>query len=217
VARFLFVIVCVECVALLGGAGMHLSGGLERFARRPPRAPAFRPPIYQALIGDVVRYERRDASGRVLGYLTYEVEQAVEFEGTNFGREFVLKLTQTDKGDKRNRMRRIRLRPRAITHGFLPPRFEEEEGYPQGARPVVKSIRPARVLLFKPAPPVPPAPPKPETWADGFVLEAVTPRANLEEVSERFWISDRVAVFGVARWERPDEVLVLHTMEKTRR
>jgi len=208
VRRILFVIVCVECVALLGGAGMHLTGGLDRYARRPPRAPVFRPPIHQAVIGDLVRYERRDPDGRVLGYLTYEVEKAIEFQGTNFGREFVLKLTLTDKRDKRTRRRRIRVRPRAISHGFLPPRFEEDDGYPQGARPVVKTIRPARMQLFKP---VEPAQAK---EVDGFLLEAVTPREDLSKVSERYWISDRVAVFGVARWERKDEILVLHTMEK---
>lgn len=208
--RILFVIVCVECVALLGGAGMHLTGGLDRYARRPPRAPVFRPPIHQAVIGDVVRYERRDPGGRVLGYLTYEVEKAIEFKGTHFGREFVLKLTLTDKRDKRVRKRRIRLRPRAISHGFLPPRFEEDDGYPQGARPVVKTIRPATMKLFKPMDPA-----RAKEVA-GFLLEAVTPREDLSKVSERYWISDRVAVFGVARWERKDEILVLHTMEKMR-
>ncbi|MHC4974735.1 MAG: hypothetical protein ACYTG3_20660 [Planctomycetota bacterium] len=201
--RILFAIVCVECAALLGGAGLHLTGGLERWARRPPRAPSFSPPVHRAVIGDLVRYERRDADGRVLGYLTYEVERAVEFEGTNLGREFLLRMTLTDKRDKRTRTRRIRLRPRAIGHGFLPPRFEEDDGYPQGARPVVKTIRPAKVPLFK-------------NDVDGFLLEAVTPRADLTQVSERFWFSDRVAIFGVARWERPDEILVLHTMEKMR-
>jgi hypothetical protein len=201
VGRILFAIVCIECVALLGGAGMHVTGGLDRYARRPPRAPVFRPPIHRAVIGDLVRYERRDPGGRVLGYLTYEVETALEFQGTNFGREFVLKLTLFDKRDKRTRRRRIRLRPRAIGHGFLPPRFEEDDGYPQGARPVVKTIRPAKVQLFK-------------KEVDGFLLEAVTPREDLRKASERYWISDRVPVFGVARWERRDEILVLHTMEK---
>ena len=201
--RILFAIVCVECVVLLGGAGLHLAGGLDSFARRPPRAPVFRPPIHQAVIGDTVRYERRDPDGRVLGYLTYEVETALEFPGTTFGREFVLELTLTDKRDKRTRRRRIRVRPRAIGHGFLPPRFEEDDGYPQGARPVVKTIRAAKVQLFK-------------KEVDGFRLEAVTPREDLSKVSERFWITDRVPIFGVARWERPDEILVLHTMEKMR-
>lgn len=211
--RVLLLIVCVECVALLGGAGLHLTGGLERFARRAPRAPVFRPPIHQAVIGDLVRYERRDAAGRVLGYLTYQVEKAFEFEGTNLGREFVLKLTLTEKGAKRTRTRRIRLRPRAIGHGFLPPRFEEDDGYPQGARPVVKSIRPAKVPFFKEKV----GDEYVERKVDGFLLEAVTPREDLGRVSERFWIADEVAVFGVARWERPDEILVLHTMEKMRR
>jgi hypothetical protein len=203
VRRILFAIICVECIVLLGGAGLHFAGGLDRFTRRPPRAPVFRPPIHQAVIGDTVRYERRDPDGRVLGYLTYKVETAVEFEGTNLGREFVLALTLTDKRDKRTRRRRIRLRPRAVGHGFLPPRFEEDDGYPQGARPVVKSIRSAKVDLFR-------------EEVDGFLLEAVTPRVDLSDVSERFWITDRVPVFGVSRWERPGEILVLHTMEKMR-
>jgi hypothetical protein len=203
VRRVLFAIVCVESIVLLGGAGLHLAGGLDRFARRPPRAPAFRPPIHEAVIGDTVRYERRDPDGRVLGYLTYKVETAVEYSGTNLGREFVLALTQTDKRDKRTRRRRIRLRPRAVGHGFLPPRFEEDDGYPQGARPVVKTIRSAKVHLFK-------------EEVRGFLLEAVTPRVDLSDVSERFWITDRVPVFGVVRWERPGETLFLHTMEKMR-
>ena len=210
--RILFILVCVECVALVGGAGLHLTGGLERWARRPPRAPVFRPPVHQAVIGDLVRYERRDPSGRVLGYLTYEVEKAIEFSGTNLGREFVLRLTLTDKRDKRTRTRRIRLRPRAILHGFLPPRFEEDDGYPQGARPVVKTIRPAEVPFFKMEVDDEFVP----RFVSGFLLEAVTPRESLTKVSERFWITDRVPIFGVARWERPDEVLALHTMEKMR-
>jgi len=203
VRRILFAIVCVECVVLLGGAGLHLAGGLDRLARRPPRAAAFRPPVQQAVIGDTVRYERRDPDGHVLGYLTYKVETALEFSGTNLGREFVLALTLTDKRDNRTRRRRIRLRPRAIGHGFLPPRFEEDDGYPQGARPVVKTIRSAKVQLFN-------------KEVDGFLLEAVTPRVDLSRVSERFWITDRVPIFGVARWERRGEILVLHTMEKMR-
>jgi hypothetical protein len=210
VGRILFTLVCVECAALLGGAGLHLTGVLEHFARRPPRAPVFRPPIHRAVIGDLVRYERRDPAGRVLGYLTYEVERAIEFQGTNLGREFVIKLTLTSKPGKRMRTRRIRLRPRAVGHGFLPPRFEEDDGYPQGARPVVKTIRPVQVPFFKKK--------VGDDWVDrtvdGFLLEAVTPRRDLKRVTERFWISDKVAVFGVARWERPDETLVLHTMEK---
>ena len=208
--RILFAIICVECIVLVAGAGLHLAGGLDRYARRPPRAPAFRPPVHQAVIGDSVRYERRDPDGLVLGYLTYEVETALEFAGTNLGREFVLKVTLTDKRTKRTRRRRIRLRPRAVGHGFLPPRFEEDDGYPQGARPVVKTVRPARVPLFTPAESAE------ATWVDGFLVEAVTPREDLSRVSERFWITDRVPIFGVARWERPDEVLVLHTMEKMR-
>lgn len=204
--RILFAIVCIECIVLLGGAGLHLTGGLDRFARPSPRAPVFRPPIHQAVIGDTVRYERRDPNGRVLGYLTYKVETAVEFSGTNLGREFVIALTLTDKRDKRDkrtRRRRIRLRPRAVGHGFLPPRFEEDDGYPQGARPVVKTLRSAKVQIFR-------------KGVDGFLLEAVTPRVDLSEVSERFWITDEVPIFGVARWERPGETLVLHTMEKMR-
>ncbi|MHC4550281.1 MAG: hypothetical protein ACYTEZ_16035 [Planctomycetota bacterium] len=200
--RVLFAVVCVECVVLIAGAAFHLGGGLERYARRPPSGPVFRPPIHEAVIGDFVRYERRDReSQEVLGYLDYEVELAIERQGTHLGREFVVKLTRTDARGKGRKQRKMRLRPRAVGHGYLPPRFEEDDAYPQGARPVVKTIRPAPVPFRK-------------GEVAGFLVEAVVPRESLTEIKERFWITDAVPLFGVARWERDGEVLVVLRQEK---
>jgi hypothetical protein len=60
--------------------------------------------------------------------------------------------------------------------------------------------------------PRPPPPP-----ARGFLVEAVVPRKSLTEVAERYWMTEEVPVFGVARWERGNEVLVLHRLEKPKR
>ena len=43
------------------------------------------------------------------------------------------------------------------------------------------------------------------------------PRDSLTEVAERYWMTPKIPVFGVARWERGDEVLVVHTMKKATR
>jgi hypothetical protein len=108
----------------------------------------------------------------------------------------------------------MRIQPRALMKGFLPPRFEDEDDYPAGERPVVSRISTATFPLRE-RPSSSPRPPPPPVR--GFLVEAVVPRKSLTEVAERYWISEEVPVFGVARWERGNEVLVLHRMEKPTR
>jgi hypothetical protein len=201
----LVAVIAVECLLLTGGASAYLVGGLDGLAVRPPPVPVFRPPLYEARIGDLVRYERQDlATGRVLGYVDYEVKLVVVIEGSTTGPEVVLNLRETEQAPgeaaPRLRERLMRIQPRALTHGFLPPRFEEDDDYPTGARPVVKRIE-ARTFDVRRRP------------TRGFQIDAVIPRRSLTETAERFWVTDKVPVFGVARWERGNEVLVLHRMD----
>ena len=59
------------------------------------------------------------------------------------------------------RERLMRVQPRALAHGFLPPRFDDEDDYPAGERPVVSRISTA-TFLFRDPPRTPPrAPPAP--------------------------------------------------------
>jgi hypothetical protein len=72
VRRVLTAVILVECVLLLGGAvALGMYG--DRMRRRPPVAPTFRPPLYDAVIGDSVRYRRVDPKdeNRDLGYVDY--------------------------------------------------------------------------------------------------------------------------------------------------
>ena len=195
--------------------------GFGAFDGLRPAAPAervFRPQIGEARIGDAVRYERRDRStGRVLGYLDYEVRGVFEPQGTTNGNIIVLYIRETDDAGKeteRVRERLMRIQPRAVMHGYLPPRFEDEDDYPAGERPVVARISTAAFDLREHPresrrPPPPPV--------RGFLVEAVVPRRSLTAVAERYWMTDQVPVFGVARWERGDEVLVLHRMDRPER
>jgi len=211
--KLLLWIVIAEGAALCAGA-LAWALGVPLPRREPPLAPVFRPQIEQAVIGDKVRYQRRallpdGTEGAVLGYLDYEVKLARETEGTTFGREFVIGMTESDV-DGKERTRTMLLRPRGVTHGFLPPRIDEDDR-PTGALPVISSISTARVEL---------------PWkrkvagrrepivVDGFLVEAVHPRESLTEVRERYWFADRVAMFGVARWERGDEVLEIYTQDR---
>jgi len=201
--KFLVGLVVVEAAALLAIAGVVFFFGLEKLARPAPRVPVFRPALYQAAIGDMVRYEKRVKTPegyRVTGYLEYKVVRAVEYKGSNLGREFVMRIEDQDlSGRKRSRL--MRIRPRSPLHGWLPPRIEEDDDYPTGARPVVKSVRTAKVPFRR-------------GEVEGFLVEAVIPRDSLTEVAERYWMTPRVAVFGIARWERGDEDLVLLRSEK---
>jgi hypothetical protein len=214
VKQALLALIGALCLVLVVGLFTFLLGGLDRFARRPPKAPVFRPRIYEARAGDLVRYERRDKAGRVLGYLDYEVMQVVRPEGTTIGDILALRIKETDEpraGETmgRSRERVMRVQPRALMHGFLPPRFEDEDDYPAGERPVVSRIETATFQLRDPPPPPKPPPPP----VRGFLVEAVVPRRSLTEVLERYWMTSEVPVFGVARFERDGEVLILHRME----
>jgi len=192
----------IEVALLVGGAGVMLFAE-EEVRRSPPVAPVFRPYLNTAVIGDRVRYERFDAAtGEARGYVDYKVELAVEFEGQNFGREFVLEIREREAGAG-ERTRRMRIRPRSNDHGFLPPLFSEEEREKvPGGTPVIRSIGTARFRLREPGPEV-----------DGFLVETVIPRRGVAQVAERYWMTPRVPVFGVARFERGGEVFTLLTME----
>jgi hypothetical protein len=212
--RALLTLIAVECSLLAGGLGLHLMGALERFQRPAPPVPVFRPPIDDTRIGDSVRYQKRDKkTGAVLGYLDYEVRQVVVTKGTTAGPQIILWMTDTDAHGNR-RERSMVFQPRALMDGFLPPRFEDEDAYPAGERPVVKTIETATFPLRE-VPPSPERPPPPPVR--GFLVDAVIPRKSLTEVAERYWMTDKVPVFGVVRWERGDEVLVAHTWSKPER
>jgi len=193
----------LEAAALVAIAGGVLFCDRETLGRPAPRPPVFRPPLYQAVIGDLVRYEKRVRTPegyRVAGYLEYKVVRAVEYKGSHLGREFVLRIEDQDAtGRKRSRL--MRIRPRSPLHGWLPPRFEEDDDYPTGARPVVKSVRTAPV-------------PYRRGHVDGFLVEAVIPRESLKKVAERYSITPEVPVFGVSKWERGNEELLLLHAER---
>jgi hypothetical protein len=207
---FLLVLVVVEALGLVAVGAVAAFADLDTLGRHPPPPPVFRPYIHEAVIGDRVRYQIR-RNDEITGYVEYEVVRAVEFEGTNLGREFLIRITPYSRSGRAENPRLMRIRPRAVRIGFLPPRIEEDDDYPTGARPVVKTIRTASFRL-RDVPVVEGREPPPPV--DGFLLETVIPRDSLTEVAERYWMTPRIPVFGVARWERGDEVLVVHTMEK---
>ncbi len=202
----LSVLLACEVALLVGGASVLLLAE-EDLRRSPPVVPAFRPYLNDAVIGDMVRYERLDAkSGNPLGFLEYRVELAVEFEGQRLGREFVIELRERAPGGG-DRTRKMRIRPRSNEHGFLPPVFaEEERTVVPGGTPVIRSIGTARFRIHEQGP---------ET--EGFLVETVVPRRSVSEVAERYWMTRKVPVFGVARMEREGEILALLTMEFAKR
>ena len=201
-------IVSAEGVALLVAA-VALLLGYRPDGVAAPIAPVFRPPIHDAVIGDFVRYQRlartpEGEDGEVLGYVEYKVMLAVETEGTTLGRTFLIEITHRDaKGSRVLKRRQLGVRPRDLTQGFFPPRFDEEER-PLSVLPVVKTIRTAEVPFLL-------------TRKAGFLVETVVPREGLTKVQERYWFSVDAPVFGVTRWERRQDVLVLHAMERASR
>jgi len=212
--KALLIVIAVESALLAGGLGLYLFGGLDCLERPSPPLPVFRPPLHDTRIGDMVRYERRDrATGQVPGYLDYEVRQVIITKGTTIGPEIVLAIKESDTNSA-SRERILRIQPRALMKGFLPPRFEDEDDFPAGERAVVSRISTATFPLQE-HPPSPPRPPPPPVH--GFLVEAVIPRKSLTEIAERYWMTEEVPVFGVARAERGGELLVLHRMEKPKR
>ena len=190
---------------VLEGLALFVAGGLVLFADQrtaeTPDVPVFRPPLYDAVIGDKIRYRRIDRkTNREIGFVDFEVTYAVEFAGTNLGREFRIEVVERDASGRSLRNRRLRWRPRDTSHGFLPPRFNEDELAP-GDRPVVARIATAEVELHR-------------KKRHGFVVETVIPARSLTEIAERYWFHRDVAIFGVARWERVDDILILHTQTR---
>lgn len=197
---FLIVVVVLAALALAGACGFLLLGDLDALKAEPPEPPVFRPPIYRAAIGDMVRY-RVIEDGEVVGYIDYEIESAQEIRNTRLGRMFIVKITESPADDRPARPpRRMRLRPRAVRVGFLPPLYEHEDDYPTGALPVPSLIRTERFRYRN-------------REVDGFYVEAVRPRESLEEPAERYWITSEVPVFGVAVWERDGQRLEVHVAE----
>lgn len=196
---FLLSLIVLEGLALFGAGGYVLLA--EQPRAETPDVPVFRPPLYAAVIGDSIRYRRIDKkTKREIGYIDFEVVYAVEFQGTNLGREFRIEMVVRDASGRRMEDRRIRWRPRDTSHGFLPPRFNEDELAP-GDRPVIARIKTAPVQILR-------------KEREGFLIEAVIPSRSLTEVAERYWLHPDVAIFGVARWERADDVLVLHHQKR---
>jgi hypothetical protein len=201
VRALLTAIVLVECVLLLGGA-VTLGFFGEKLKKHAPAAPVFRPPLYDAVIGDSVRYRRvdKDDESKELGFVDFEVEGARIVQQSGLGAEF--NVVMVDRAvDGTERRRKIRIQPRFIDHGFLPPSFEEYEMLDvPGGRPVIRTIRTARV---------------PD--GEGFVIETAVPRDGLDKVSDRYFIRLDVPVFGVVRWERPNETWILHRSNREKR
>ena len=200
-------IVAIEGSLLVLGGGALLFG-LEPPLREAPSARVFRPVIHRSVIGDFARYRRHALGpdgevGELLGFLEYKVLLAYESQGTNFGREFVIEIVERDKsGGRVLRSRKMRVRPRDLNHGFLPPRIDEDDR-PTAVRPVVRTIRTGLIPYYKDKTP-------------GFLVEAVYPRDGVDKVAERYFFTEKIPVFGVARWERGRDVLVVHHVERAK-
>lgn len=196
----LIALVTLESLALIVGAGVWVFAG-DQIRQKPPAAPVFRPPLFSAVIGDSVRYRRVDPKDpeRVLGFLDYEIIGAVKTKDTGLGARFGIRMTSID-ADGRSEVRRLAIQPELIEDGWLPPRFDALAWSDvPGGRPVIRTIRTTSVARRIGAPPEP-----------GFEVEAVIPRDGLQTVADRYFILDRVPVFGVVRWERGNEHLILH-------
>jgi hypothetical protein len=200
VRAILIALVTLESLALIVGAGVWAVAG-EQFRRNSPVPPVFRPALFSAVIGDSVRYRRVDPKDpeRVLGFLDYEIVGAVKTKDTGLGPRFAIRMTRID-AEGRTEVRTIAIQPELLEDGWMPPRFDAVAWSDvPGGRPVIRTIRTAAV------PPRIGADPEP-----GFEIEAVIPREGLHTVAERYFISDRVPIFGVVRWERANGHLLLH-------
>ena len=197
----LIILIVLECLVLLGGA--VAVGLFEADLRKPPEPPQiFRPPLYDAVTGDSVRYQRLDAAdeSKVLGYVDYEVIQARIIKNSGMGAEFVLNISERDE-EGRERKRRVRIQPRLLEHGFLPPTIRSlSESDVPGGQTIVRSIRTTDV-----------------DGKAGFVVEGVRPRDGLDVVSDRYFLRRDIPVFGVQRWEHDGEVWVLHLPHREKR
>ncbi len=204
--RFLIGLLALEALALVAlGAGVAF-GAFDGMRRARPKLPVFAPAIYGAAMGDLARYERRErnpdgSDGTLLGYLEYRVERAVEYKNSTRGREFVIEMRQLDERGRLQTSRKIAVLPRTLAHGFLPPRYEESDDYPVGERPVIATLT-SETFVHR------------GRDRDGFRLDIVLPRRSLTEVAERMWVTPKTAVFGVVRWERDKDVLLLHNQEQ---
>jgi len=204
VRRVLITVITLECLLLLGGAvGIGLYGAK---LRQPSSvSPVFRPPLFDAVTGDSVRFRKvaRDDENRVLGFVDYEIEQARVVKNSGLGTEFVISIIDrsTDgdvAGSGSERRRNLRIQPQLLEHGFLPPSFEELARIDvPGGRSVIRSIKTAEV-----------------EGEPGFIIELVRPRDGLDHVTERLYFQLDTPVFGVVRWERGDEVWILHTANR---
>ena len=198
---FLVAIISLEGLALISAGAVLLLVDLDsdRFRAETPVVAVFRPPLHGAVIGDEVRYRRIDnKTGEQIGFVDFRVKKAIEYLGTNFGRELLIEVIERDAAGRALRRRTLRWRPQDVSHGFLPPRYNEDELLP-GDRPVISRISTALVEMGTRKKPRP-----------GFLIEAVIPSRSVSKVAERYWMHQDVAIFGVTKWERREDTLVLH-------
>jgi len=181
----LVLVVCLEGAALLAAGALFLLAP-EGLARGPAAAPAFAPRIQRAVTGERARYRVEEvATGRVRGYLAYEVVSVEEFQEQGLGRILTVEITEFDAGGMQQRNRRILFKPRF--HGLLPPLFDED-GWAPGEAPVLKTLASAPVALRRREVP-------------GFLVEAVRPMFDVARVRDRYWLADAAPVFGLVRRE----------------
>jgi len=194
--RFLLALVCLEGVALAALAGALLLYP-ERFERRAPPAPEFRPRILSAEGGEQVRYRLEDLkSGALRGYLEYRVERVEDLSKQGLGRVLHIRLTERDASGAIDRERLILFKPRL--HGFLPPTLDDD-GLPVGDLPVVALLESREFEVRR-------------ARRRGVYVEGVRPRwiGRGAAAEERFWFAPGVPVFGLARRERDGVAWALH-------
>ena len=201
--RLLISIVTLECLLLLGGAvGIAWYG--DDLRQPATLSPVFQPPLYDAVTGDWVRFQKvaRDDENRVLGFVDYEIEQARIVKNSGLGTEFVISMIERGvENTSKERRRRVRIQPQLLEHGFLPPSFAELARVDvPGGRSVIRSIRTADV-----------------NGEPGFIVETVRPRDGLDTITERLYFLLDTPVFGVVRWERGDEVWIRHADHREKR